>query len=69
MSVDGFIPQIWTARLLAALQKALVFGQPNVVNRDYEGEISQKGDTVNIGGIGAITVKEYTPLGPPAISA
>jgi hypothetical protein len=60
MSVDGFIPQIWTARLLAALQKALVFGQANVVNRDYQGEISQKGDTVNIGGIGAITVKTYT---------
>ncbi len=36
MSVNGFIPQIWTAGLLAALQKALVFGQPNVVNRDYE---------------------------------
>jgi hypothetical protein len=60
MSIDGFIPQIWTARLLAALQKALVFGQSNVVNRDYEGEISAKGDTVNIGGIGAITVKAYT---------
>lgn len=60
MSVDGFIPEIWTARLLGALQHALVAGQPNVINRDYEGEISQKGDTVQIGSIGAITVKTYT---------
>lgn len=60
MAVDNFIPEVWTARLLAHLETALVFGQPGVVNRDYEGEIAQKGDTVRIGAIGAITVKEYT---------
>ena len=60
MSVNNFIPTIWTARLLAKLQKALVAGQSGVINRDYEGEIAQKGDTVRIGSIGAITVKPFT---------
>lgn len=60
MSVDNFIPEIWAARLLASLKKSQVFAQANVVNRDYEGDISQKGDTVRIGGIGAITVKPFT---------
>lgn len=57
MAVSSFIPVIWSARLLIALQKALVFG--NLVNRDYEGEIANQGDSVKIGGIGAITIKDY----------
>lgn len=60
MSVDGFIPEVWSARLLANLHNSLIAAQPRVVNRDYEGDISQKGDTVHIGGIGAVTVKTYT---------
>jgi len=58
MAVDNFIPTIWSARILSNLQKVLVYG--NVVNRDYEGEISAMGDTVRIGGIGAVTVAPYT---------
>jgi hypothetical protein len=60
VSVDGFIAEVWTARLLAHLETALVFAQGGVVNRDYEGEIAEKGDTVRIGAISDITVKEYT---------
>ncbi len=56
----NFIPTIWAARLLAALEKSLVFGQSNVVNRDYEGEIRNAGDSVKIGTIGEITVGTYT---------
>lgn len=56
----NFIPQIWAARLLAALQKELVYAQPGVVNRDYEGEIRDQGDTVKIGTIGEITIGNYT---------
>jgi hypothetical protein len=58
VAVNNFIPTIWAARLLVNLQKALVFG--NLVNRDYEGEIANAGDTVKIGGIGAVTVGSYT---------
>jgi N4-gp56 family major capsid protein len=60
MSVDGFIPTIWSARLLQALRKAQVFVQSNVVNRDYEGEIAQVGDSVRIGQIGDVTISTYT---------
>lgn len=57
MAVNSFIPMIWSARLLVALQKALVFA--NLVNREYEGEIANQGDSVKIGGIGAITISDY----------
>jgi P22 coat protein - gene protein 5 len=60
MSLATFIPTIWSARLLAALSKALVYGQMGVVNRDYEGEITQAGDSVKINSIGDPTIKDYT---------
>lgn len=56
----NFIPTIWAARLLSALEKALVYAQPTVVNRNYEGEIRNAGDSVKIGSIGEITVGDYT---------
>lgn len=59
MALD-FIPTVWAARLLAALDKALVYGQANVVNRDYEGEIKQAGNTVKIASIGDVVVDDYT---------
>lgn len=57
MSFDNFIPTIWSARLLANLDKNLVALQ--FVNRDYEGEISAFGDTVKINQVGNITIKDY----------
>ncbi len=60
MAIDNFIPTIWSARLLQNLQKSLVYGQANVVNRDYEGEIRDVGNTVKINSIGPITVGTYT---------
>lgn len=57
MSISTFIPTIWEARLLAHLDKALVYG--NLVNRDYEGDIRQQGDTVKINQIADITVRDY----------
>lgn len=60
MAIDNFIPEIWSARLMSNLNHDLVFGQPGVVNRDYEGEISAFGDTVRIHNIGRITVRDYT---------
>lgn len=58
MSVATFIPELWAARLLYALEKSHVAA--NLVNRDYEGQIKQQGDTVHINTIGAITVNDYT---------
>ena len=67
MAIDKFIPAIWSAKLLLALQKTLVYGQPAVVNRDYEGEIGNAGDTVKIHGFGAVSVFDYAKNGdmPP----
>lgn len=59
MALDGFIPTIWSARLLANLQKAQIFAQPGVVNREYEGEVAQ-GNTVKINSIGPVTIGDYT---------
>lgn len=58
MAVSSFIPKLWDARLLENLKNNLVYA--NLLNRDYEGEIKQQGDTVHINSIGAITVKTYT---------
>lgn len=60
MSLNNFIPKIWSARLLVNLNKSLVFAQEGVVNTDYEGDISQFGDRVQITAIGAVTVSTYT---------
>ncbi|HDR7980257.1 TPA: P22 coat protein - protein 5 domain protein [Bacillus cereus] len=63
MAINNFIPTIWSARLLQNLQKTLVFGQPGIINRDYEGEIKAAGDTVKINNIGKVTVGNYTKNG------
>jgi hypothetical protein len=60
MSLDNFIPEIWSAELLRAYERALVYGAPGVVNRDYEGDISAAGDTVRINSIGDPTIGDYT---------
>ncbi len=52
-----FIPTLWSARLLASLDKNLVFKQ--MATTEYEGEIKSFGDTVKINSIGEITVKDY----------
>lgn len=59
MAINHFIPKVWSARLGENLHKALVFG--SLCNRNYEGEISQWGDTVHINSLADITVKPYTP--------
>jgi N4-gp56 family major capsid protein len=61
VSITRFRPEIWSANLLVGLRKALVFAGPGVVNRDYEGEISEAGDTVRITSISDPTVATYTP--------
>jgi hypothetical protein len=61
MSINRFRPEIWSAQLLVALRKALVYAGPGVVNRDYEGEISAAGDTVRITSIGDPTIGTYSP--------
>lgn len=61
MAITRFRPEIWSAMLLVALRKSLVYAAPGVVNRDYEGEIAEAGDTVRITSISDPTVAPYSP--------
>ena len=61
MGLENFVPQVWAAKLFVRLRKNLVFG--DVVNKEYEGEITRMGDTVRINEIGPITVSDYTKYG------
>ena len=66
MAITTFIPTIWSARLLAHLDNALV--ARNFFNQDYEGEITDQGDTVRINQIGNISIFDYnrnTDMTPP----
>lgn len=58
MAVASFIPEIWNARLIYALEKSHV--ATNLVNKNYEGEIRQHGDTVHINSITNPTIRSYS---------
>ncbi|MFJ3083043.1 P22 phage major capsid protein family protein [Streptomyces halstedii] len=59
MSIANFKPEIWSAQLLTALRSSLVYAQPQLVNRNYEGEISSRGQSVHITTIGDPTIFDY----------
>jgi N4-gp56 family major capsid protein len=61
MAIDQFIPEVWSARLQRHLDLTLVYGQPTCSNREWEGEISEAGDTVHINKIGDPEIKDYDP--------
>ena len=66
MSIATFIPQIWEARLLQHLDNALI--ARNFFNQDYEGNITDQGDTVRINQIGNVSIFAYnrnTDMTPP----
>jgi len=58
MALENFIPEIWSATLLDNLDKSFVYG--NIVNRDWEGDIKQFGDSVHINQVGPVTLFDYT---------
>lgn len=58
MTIDNFTPTIWSAKLHKNLNDAHVYA--NCLNRDYEGEIKQAGDTVKINSIGRVAIRAYT---------
>lgn len=58
MSVTCFIPEIWSTSLMHALDSKYI-GVANC-NRDYEGEIKERGNIVKICGISPISISDYT---------
>ncbi|WP_347506195.1 hypothetical protein [Pseudomonas anguilliseptica] len=53
----GFIPEIWSGKLVEKLYASTCFGE--IANTDYEGEIKNKGDTVQIRTVPTITIRDY----------
>lgn len=58
MSLNNFIPEVWSANILSGLQKSHV--AVAVSNRSYEGDIRQGGDTVKINTFADPTIAPYT---------
>lgn len=58
MTVNNFIPEIWSGKIFQDFQKATVFG--SLVNRDYQGEITAGGDMVRINAVGPVSISSYT---------
>ncbi len=58
MSLNNFIPTLWSGNILSTLEKTHIFAE--LANKDYEGDISGAGDTVKINMIGDVTVSNYT---------
>ena len=56
-SSAGFIPQIWSGKLVEKLYKSRVFGE--IANTDYEGEIKAQGDTVQIRTVPSMVIRDY----------
>lgn len=60
MTVENFIPELWSEKFLTRLRTEHVYA--NVVNRDYEKEsgIKKQGDSIRIQTPGTVTVAPYT---------
>ena len=57
LKTAGFIPEIWSGKLIEKFYAATVLAA--ISNTDYEGEIKNMGDTVKIRTKPTITIKDY----------
>ena len=55
MAYSNFIPSVWSESINRELERACVFVED--CNRQYEGLVSKKGDSVHILGVGKPTIK------------
>lgn len=58
MAISNFIPTIWSENLYHELDKQYI-GVKNC-NREFEGDIREKGSSVKICGVGSVSVFDYT---------
>lgn len=58
VNMAHFIPEIWSKKLLKKFDKIVVMKK--LVNTDYEGEIKNAGDTVNVRQFGDVSIGNYT---------
>ncbi|WP_251616856.1 hypothetical protein [Senimuribacter intestinalis] len=55
MSYKNFVPRVWAKKIQHELERKMVFAED--CNREYEGEVTNIGDTVKILGVGKPTIK------------
>ncbi len=58
MAITNFIPTVWSETLYSQLEKKYIAVSHS--NRDFEGDIKEKGATVKICGVGNIDIGDYT---------
>ncbi len=58
MAIKNFISTVWSENLYRALDKQYI--AVSHCNREFEGEIREKGSTVRICGLGNVTISDYT---------
>ncbi len=58
MAITNFIPTIWSETLYTQLDKQYIAVANS--NREFEGEIKEKGSVVRICGVGEVAVSDYT---------
>lgn len=63
VAIPNFIPELWSSEILVPLRNGLVYASADVSNRDYEGFIRSRGDTVHILSIDDVTIRSYTAHG------
>lgn len=56
-SSSGFIPQVWAGKLIEKLYSRTCFAE--IANTEYEGQIKNHGDTVEIRTTPSIVIKDY----------
>ena len=64
-NLNNFVPEIWSKNIIENINQVNV--AMNFVNTDYEGEIRNFGDTVQVRTFGNITIQDYergNPLAP-----
>jgi hypothetical protein len=63
-NIDAFVPEIWSRHIIANIDQVNV-ALAVMTNTDYEGEVRNAGDTVQVRTFGSITVQDYargTPI-------
>ena len=55
MSYKNFVPRVWAKKIQHELERKMVFAED--CNREYEGQVTNIGDTVKILGVGKPTIK------------
>ena len=58
MAITNFIPTVWSENLYTQLDKQYIAVSNS--NREFEGDIKEKGSVVKICGVGEVAVSDYT---------